>query len=170
MADKTLRHQGYQGSIEVSVEDRCLHGRILFIDDLITYEGDTVPALEANFAASVERYLADCTACGKSPNRPCSGVFQIRIGPELHRATLQAAARECVPLNEFVTRAICLYVENPRAIDVNHHHDHAARVTLHAFDQGTLRSLTAESEAPTSWMPIPSTALSEVPILKMAQC
>lgn len=148
MADKTLRHQGYQGSIEVSLEDGCLHGRILFIDDLITYEGDTVPELGANFAASVERYLADCAACGKSPNHPCSGVFQVRIGPELHRATLQAAATERVSLNEFVTRAIQRYGENPRAIDINHHH--AVKITVQA-DPTALRALAAESGKPTEW-------------------
>ena len=54
MADRTLHHKNYQGSIEVSVEDDCLHGRILFIEDLITYEGETVAELKTNFAASVE--------------------------------------------------------------------------------------------------------------------
>ena len=25
--------------IEVSIEDNCLHGRVLFIEDIVTYEG-----------------------------------------------------------------------------------------------------------------------------------
>jgi predicted HicB family RNase H-like nuclease len=83
------------------------------------YEGTTVRELKANFVASVDRYLADCEACGQSPNRPCSGVFQVRIGPERHRAASQAAAREQVGLNEFVARAIDRALESPRAIDVN---------------------------------------------------
>ena len=37
-----LTYKTYIGSIEVSVEDECLHGKILFIDDLITYEANTV--------------------------------------------------------------------------------------------------------------------------------
>mgnify|MGYP003381790694 CR=1 FL=1 len=28
-----LRHRGYSGSAEVSVEDNCMHGRILHIED-----------------------------------------------------------------------------------------------------------------------------------------
>ena len=111
MADRTLHHKNYQGSIEVSVEDDCLHGRILFIEDLITYEGETVAELKTNFAASVERYLEDCAASDKLPNRPYSGVFQLRIAPDLHRRAVQAAGREDVKLNELVTRAIQQFVD-----------------------------------------------------------
>ena len=60
-----LLYKGYVGTAEVSFEDRCLHGELLFIDDLITYEGDTVDELELAFTAAVERYLAYCDETGK---------------------------------------------------------------------------------------------------------
>ena len=54
--EKALVHRGYAGSIEISLEDRCLHGRLLYVDDLITYEAESVPELEAAFRDAVDRY------------------------------------------------------------------------------------------------------------------
>ena len=53
-----LSHKGYTGSIEVSFGDNCLHGRILFIDDIVTYEGETVDELATSFKDAVDRYVA----------------------------------------------------------------------------------------------------------------
>lgn len=75
MADKPMSYKGYLGSIEASVEDACLHGKLLFIDDLITYEGDTVPALVDAFRAAVDDYLAYCEETGKQANKTFSGSF-----------------------------------------------------------------------------------------------
>lgn len=146
MADTTLQHRGYLGSIETSVEDRCFYGRVLFINDLVSYEGASFDELEKDFVASVDRYIADCEASGKPPNRPCSGVFQVRIGPELHREASQAAARDRVNLNEFVIRAIRRYVTNPRAIDINHHHDHAISITVYGASDMS-KTLTGQGVA-----------------------
>lgn len=101
-----LLHKGYAGSTEVSHEDGCLHGRVLFIDDLITYEADTVPELQAAFKEAVDRYLEHCKAIGKSSAKPCSGTFNVRIGEVLHRRAAVAAAVAGQSLNEFVARAI----------------------------------------------------------------
>ena len=40
-----LKHKGYIGSIEASVEDNCLFGKLLFIRALVSYEGQTVAQL-----------------------------------------------------------------------------------------------------------------------------
>ena len=55
-----LSHKGYTGSIEVSIEDNCLHGRILFIEDIVTYEGETVDDLATSFKDAVDRYVTYC--------------------------------------------------------------------------------------------------------------
>lgn len=155
MAEATLRHKDYRGSVEVSIEDGCLHGRVLFIDDMVTYEGETVPELQANFAASVDRYLADCELCGKSPDRPCSGTFQIRIGADLHRRAAHAAASKNIGLNELATLAIRHFVETPSTIDVSHHH--AVTILLQAPDGNAARTtLTANTQIPTKWTTVPT--------------
>ena len=53
-----LHYKGYTGSVLISVEDDCLHGKILDINDIITYEGETVKDIKAAFEAAVERYVS----------------------------------------------------------------------------------------------------------------
>ena len=52
-----LEYQGYVGTIEVSLENDCLHGRLEFIKDLVTYEAQTVAGLKAAFVGAVDDYL-----------------------------------------------------------------------------------------------------------------
>ena len=44
-----LKYKGYLGSAEFSAEDEVLHGQIVAINDLVTYEGDSVKALKKAF-------------------------------------------------------------------------------------------------------------------------
>ena len=60
-----LKFKGYTGSVEVSLEDGCLHGRLLHIDDLITYGGNTdgdagrAETIKAYFDAEVLPHVPD---------------------------------------------------------------------------------------------------------------
>ncbi|GAC1321947.1 MAG: hypothetical protein NVSMB28_14090 [Collimonas sp.] len=102
MNDKVLSHKNYLGSIEVSIEDGCLHGEILFINDLVTYEAEGVRELQQAFEEAVDFYLDKCRREGLEPNKPCSGTFNVRLTPELHRNASMAAARKGQSLNDFV--------------------------------------------------------------------
>jgi predicted HicB family RNase H-like nuclease len=73
MSEKTLAHRGYCGSIEVSLEDNCLHGKVLFIHDLVTYEADSASALRRAFHDAVDYYLDKCAREGKDAEQPFSG-------------------------------------------------------------------------------------------------
>ena len=57
MTTPTFTHLGYQGSAEYSIEDACHHGKILYTEDLVTYEAFTLEDLEVAFKLSVEDYL-----------------------------------------------------------------------------------------------------------------
>ena len=124
MAISKLTHKGFTGSFEVSLEDDCIIGRVMFIDDIITYEGATVPELTLNFKAAVERYLAYCKKTGKAANKPYSGTFNVRVGPELHREAAIAANDASVNLNEFVATAISAAVNKTPIQSVVHNHTH----------------------------------------------
>lgn len=54
--DETLEYRGYLGSVEYSVEDRCYHGKIYDIEDLVSYEGNTIEELMADFRNAVDDY------------------------------------------------------------------------------------------------------------------
>ncbi|MCX5880299.1 MAG: type II toxin-antitoxin system HicB family antitoxin [Deltaproteobacteria bacterium] len=106
-----LSHNGYTGSVEVSIEDNCLHGRVLFIDDIITYEGVTAKDLVASFKNAVDHYITYCKETGKPANKPFSGTFNVRIGQELHRKAAQEAHARNLSLNDYVVQAIKVAAE-----------------------------------------------------------
>jgi len=103
-----MKYKEYLGSAEVSQKDGCLHGKILFIQDLVTYEAETVPELEKAFQAAVEDYLETCNQVGKDPDRPFTGTFQIRVSPDTHRLAAMDAKIQNQSLNEWVGDAIQL--------------------------------------------------------------
>ena len=134
MKPSELAYKGYAGSVEISIEDGCLQGRILFIDDLVTYEGQTVPEIQAAFEAAIERYLAHCERVGKAPDRPYCGTFNVRIGAELHGKAAKLASRKGIKLNEFVKQAVQLAVDNDGV--VRHHHKHEESVRARPSQTG----------------------------------
>lgn len=145
MATNKLTHKGFTGSFEVSLEDGCLIGRVLFIDDMITYEGETVPELTANFEAAVDRYLAHCKQTGKAANKPYSGTFNVRVGPDLHREAAIAANDASINLNEFVVGAIKAAVNKDPATAVVHNH-HLVITIQQAATQQPIWSAMATSK------------------------
>ncbi len=102
----TLLHNGYTGSVEVSMNDNCLHGRIQNIDDVIAYEGQSPVELQREFVAAVDEYLKHCRVIGKAPDRPYGGSFNVRVGTERHRWIIQHATQAGLNVNEVVCKAI----------------------------------------------------------------
>jgi predicted HicB family RNase H-like nuclease len=130
MNNQTLKYRGYEGSIEASVEDECFHGRILFIQDRIIYEGNTLPELTECFREAVDDYLETCKKLNKEPNKPFSGQFQIRISPDKHRDAVRTAYRLGLSLNKFVEEAIENKLEKQNTIQhVHEHKAHGGRFT-----------------------------------------
>lgn len=103
---KPLQYNGYLGSVDYSEEDGCLHGKIMHINDLVTYEAQTVPELVATFQESVTDYLATCATIGKAPDKSFKGTFNVRMTPERHKAAAVAAALADTTLNDFVSQAV----------------------------------------------------------------
>jgi predicted HicB family RNase H-like nuclease len=97
-----FNYKGYQGSIETSIKDRCLFGKILNITDLILYEGQTLDELEADFKESVKDYLKTCAEVGIEPKKPFKGSFNVRIGEELHEKAAKRANEIGKSLNDYI--------------------------------------------------------------------
>ena len=104
-----LQYKGYQGTVEPQLDDDTLFGKIAFINDLVTYEAKDLTQLKREFQISVDDYLAFCDERGKEPNKPFKGSFNVRTGPELHRAPVIASGNQS--LNAFVCDAIIEKVE-----------------------------------------------------------
>jgi len=103
---KLMEYKGFYGSIDASVEDGCLFGKLEFIDPLVNYEGETVAEVRLAFQEAVEDYLNTCKALGVEPAKPYRGTFNVRIGRDLHKAAAVAAKQRGLNMNELVKRAI----------------------------------------------------------------
>ena len=104
--NNVLEYNGYLGSVEYSSEDDCFFGKIVGVNDLVTFEGTSTVELKQAFHEAVEDYLLMCERNGKSPEKPYKGSFNVRIRPEVHRkATLYASAHGKT-LNSLVEEAI----------------------------------------------------------------
>ena len=47
-----MKYKGYEGSIEYTLEDKILFGKVQGIKSLISYEGNTIDELEKDFQAA----------------------------------------------------------------------------------------------------------------------
>jgi predicted HicB family RNase H-like nuclease len=115
MSKTEMKHRGFTGSYDISFDDDCLHGRVLFIDDLISYEGATPAELKQAFIDAVDRYIAHCETTGKAPNKPYSGTFNVRVGAELHRSAARCARQRGMTLNELIVSALQASVDQAAA-------------------------------------------------------
>lgn len=102
----TLDYKGYTGTVEFSVPDRCFHGRVLGINHIFTYEGDTFDELEKDFETCIDEYLSDCKQEGVEPQKPFSGTLNIRIGSELHKNIAIRAKNKGETLNSFIKETL----------------------------------------------------------------
>jgi predicted HicB family RNase H-like nuclease len=103
----TMTYQGYTTSMTFDADDKIIVGRVLDVDDIISFHGESVAEFEAMFHAAVDGYVAACEQLGSAPEKPASGKMMLRIAPTVHAAALKAAARNGVSLNKWAEQALC---------------------------------------------------------------
>jgi predicted HicB family RNase H-like nuclease len=81
-------------------------GKIEGVNDLVTFEGDTVKQIKKAFKEAVEDYIELCQEAGKAVFKSFKGSFNVRINPELHSQAFGRALEEGKTLNQFVQDAI----------------------------------------------------------------
>ena len=102
----SMFYKGYTASMIFDTEDKIIVGRVMDIDDIISFHGESVAEFEANFHAVVEDYVAACAELQSPPEKPASGKVMLRIAAEIHAAALKAAARSGSSLNKWAENAI----------------------------------------------------------------
>ena len=101
-----LSYKNYNGTVEYSKEDDCLFGKVIGIKSLLSYEGESIKELKADFQKVIDEYLVDCRERNVEPELPFKGTFNIRISPELHRNIALYAMEHGKSLNAAVEEAI----------------------------------------------------------------
>lgn len=107
---QTFQYKDFDGSAEIDTETLGCRGKILFIDDLVTYKANSVADLLKEFHAAVDDYLETCAEVGKAPQKPCKGQFNVRVTSELHRQAQRRANEEETSLNAVVASALKNYL------------------------------------------------------------
>ena len=64
-----LQYKGYFASVHFSAEDEVFFGKIIGINDSVTFEGGTVKELKKAFHEAVDDYLETCKQLGKEPEK-----------------------------------------------------------------------------------------------------
>src|SRR5438552_17232038 len=80
-----IQYKGYAARVEFDADNELLHGEVLGIRDVVTFQARSIKELRKAFRDSVDDYLAFCKERGETPEKPCSGNFVLRIDSELHR-------------------------------------------------------------------------------------
>lgn len=140
-----LKYKDYCGSIEIDMEAKCLHGKLLFIRDTVTYEASDPGELENAFKEAVKEYIQTCIELGREPQKPFSGTFNVRIGADLHKkAAMKARLDKFHSLNDFIKHAInqCLSQDNDQTIHHVYHIESAQKQEM------TLPSMASEETTP----------------------
>ena len=101
-----MSYSGYTTSMIFDVEDKIIVGRVLDVDDIISFHGDSVSEFEANFHHAIDDYVSACEQLGSAPEKPASGKLMLRVAPTVHAAALKAAARSGVSLNKWAEQVL----------------------------------------------------------------
>jgi predicted HicB family RNase H-like nuclease len=65
-----MEYKGYIGKVEIDDEAGILHGEVINIRDVITFEGTSVDEIHTAFRESVDDYLDFCAQRNESPEKP----------------------------------------------------------------------------------------------------
>jgi predicted HicB family RNase H-like nuclease len=106
-----FEYKGYHGSVEFSTPDNVLHGEVLGIDGLISYEGNTLDELRTDFEESIDDYLEMCEEKGFEPQKPFTDKIKIHVSPELHRNIAIYSLMHNKPLDYIVEEALKSYLQ-----------------------------------------------------------
>jgi predicted HicB family RNase H-like nuclease len=87
----SLKHKGYTGKAEYDDEAGIFYGQVLGLRDVITFQGTSVEQLEREFRESVDVYLEWCKEEETQPEKPYSGQFRLRVGPDIHKRVAMAS-------------------------------------------------------------------------------
>ncbi|TDG35950.1 type II toxin-antitoxin system HicB family antitoxin [Pedobacter changchengzhani] len=111
-----LQYKNYYATVHFSAVDEIFYGKLLAVNDLISFEGYSVKELKVAFEEAVDDYLQTCEAIGKVPDKTYKGTFNVRVSSNLHKEASLFAAFYDITLNEFVKKALAFTLTHKEQI------------------------------------------------------
>jgi predicted HicB family RNase H-like nuclease len=102
----SMTYLGYTARMDFDVDDKIIVGRVVDIDDIITFHGASVPEFEAAFKTAVDGYIHACEQLGQAAEKPASGRLMLRVSPVVHAAAVKASARSGQSLNKWAEKVL----------------------------------------------------------------
>jgi len=65
-----IEYKGFSGVFEFDPSIDAFHGRVVGLQDVVTFQGHSIDELRREMAESVDDYLELCAQVGKDPERP----------------------------------------------------------------------------------------------------
>ena len=102
----TMSYRGYTARMEFDADDMIIVGRVLDIDDIITFHGASVAEFEAALHSAVDGDILACGQLGQAPDKSASGKMMLRVDPAVHAAAVKASARSGQSLNKWAEQVL----------------------------------------------------------------
>jgi predicted HicB family RNase H-like nuclease len=140
-----LKYKGYEGTTEIDMDRQVCHGKILFIDDVVTFSATSPVELKKEFEAAVDDYIETCATLKRDPQMPLRGQFNVRIPPALHKSAARRALTDNISLNEVVVRALNEFVTIPTEAN------HSAPAEIIDILKKSMETLVSSVSAQPQW-------------------
>jgi predicted HicB family RNase H-like nuclease len=101
-----VTYKGYSAKVTFDPDGEVLHGEVIGLRDVITFQATSVEGLKGAFRDSVDDYLAWCAELGQEPERAYAGRFLLRMDPDLHRDLAFVAEHAGVSINAFAVACL----------------------------------------------------------------
>jgi predicted HicB family RNase H-like nuclease len=99
--NNTIKYKGFTAKIEFSADDNVFFGRLLGVDDIVSFHAENVEDLNKEMKETVDFYIETCEKFGKSVKKTFNGKLLFRFSSELHAKIVESAARRGKSVNEF---------------------------------------------------------------------
>lgn len=140
-----LKYKDYEGTAEIDMDRQVCRGKILFINDLVTYEAESPKELQKEFEAAVDDYIETCAMLGRDAQKPLKGQFNVRVSPRLHKDAVLKSYHENVSLNEIVNKSLECYLYS------THNFNHNLNITIKQPESENRVNVSASTGAP-KWL------------------
>lgn len=101
-----LVYKDFIGSVHFNADDEVFFGKIEGVEDLVTFEGNSVGEVKKAFEEAVDDYIGICKEVGKKMDKSYKGSFNVRITPEIHKKAKRLALMKGISLNQFIQKAV----------------------------------------------------------------
>ena len=105
-----LEYRGFQGTVLYSAEGKLLHGRVVGVRGMVSYEGESIPELEADFRVAVDDYIAFLDSKNVTAV-PLAEIVPVAFPQALHERAVRFAEQHNQELTDVVEEAVSKFLD-----------------------------------------------------------